>query len=456
MKTTSIPFGFVVLGISLGVSLFPRAFGETHNVCEKAHGEEGFLARSSPARHGLVQTLVFAPGESQVLKSRPFESTWLSKGSILSVVDQGQSLKLQARKPGEGFLRVGTRLYHIQVVSPSLKKGFLNIKNFLNTRQGLCAFLNPEGFVVVTGRLHRLKDLKDLHPLVKSGEVPWLLKARVSPALRPRVRSFIQEQTRPWLSPHQWRILWHSPLTALVPKDPPLSESASKALKSHGLHLIADPSLLSQPALIEFKLLLVEMRDNQSLKIHSPYGGEAGDRFITRVLDGSFFEKWLQEFQTLQSRGKGHILARAVILNQSGKTAKFLSGGEVPIPHFHPQTGQPALKWKPYGIRLKLKSLADRTGTIHTDLQAEISDVDHSFSSRQAPSLKTHRFHSRLSVKDGETLALTGLVRWQGGKGSSAPWPLFNLPGAGKWLAFKGKLKEQTRLNIFVTPRLIK
>ena len=434
-----------------------RGFDQTPSpACETSQprAEEAFS--NLPARPaGQVQTLVFFPGETRTLKSKPFESTWLSKGSLLSVTDQGRNLKLQARRPGEGFLRVGLKLYHIQVVAPTLKKGFAAITNFLKTRRGLCASLHPEGTVMVTGTLYRLKDFKDLHSLVKGLEVPYLWKADIPLPLRSRVQAFMKEQTRPWLSPHQWKVLWHLPLTALVPEAPPLSEAAEKALQSLGLRLQTDPSLLPQVPLIEIKLLLVEMRDNQSLKVHSPYGGGAGDGFITRVLDGSFFEKWLQEFQTLQSRGRGHILARAVMLNESGKTGKFLSGGEVPIPHFHPQTGQPSVKWKPYGIRLTFKARADRTGTIGLDLQGEISDVDHSFSSREAPSLKTHRFHSHLSVKEGRTLALTGLVRWQGGKSASAPWPLFKLPGVGRGLAFKGRLKEKTRLSIFATPRLI-
>ena len=139
---------------------------------------------------------------------------------------------------------------------------------------------------------------------------------------------------------------------------------------------------------MELKLLLVESSLNNSINTHFPWGNSEEGNFITRILDGHFFQNWLRKFKAMESTGQAKILSQAVLLSESGKSSRFLSGGEVPIPHYHPESGTQTIKWKPYGIQLNFETRADRTQTIHIKVQAEISEVNHSHSGQAAPSLK--------------------------------------------------------------------
>jgi len=158
----------------------------------------------------------------------------------------------------------------------------------------------------------------------------------------------------------------------------------------------------------------------------------------------------------METKGKAHILSEAVLLSESGKKSHFHSGGEVPVPHFNPENGAQSIKWKPYGVHLNFEATADQNDRIHITTQAEISEVNHSYSAHSAPSLKSSRIHSSVTMKNGQSLLLAKLIRRQKGKNNSAPLALFRLPLAGPLLSFKGKIKENTRLNIFISGFLIR
>ncbi len=408
-------------------------------------------------RPSSENTLVLSVGESVRVKTKPFESTYLSQSGLISLRDEGFALVLQARKQGQALLRVGKKVYKIQVVPFHIKDHFQKIKNFLKTKKGLKASLDSS-VIFVTGRLHRIRDYKDLAEFSKIHKLVYQFEAYVQPHQQAPLTSYIKNQMQPLLPPSMYHILWNPSLQALLPSSHLLNETVETLLANHGLKVVKDRTFLPRPPLVELKLVLVETSLNTSLKINVPLnpGSEEGEgHFITRILDKSFFQKWLKEFKSLESRGQGHILARATLLSESGKNSRFLSGGEVPIPHFHSETGKASIQWKPYGIRLNFKARADRKNSIHLKLQAEISEVSHAFSASQAPSLKTNRLNSDLTLKAGQTLALMGIVRLARGKDLSAPWPLSKLPVLGSALSFKGKLKDQTRLSVFVTTRIV-
>jgi len=126
----------------------------------------------------------------------------------------------------------------------------------------------------------------------------------------------------------------------------------------------------------------------------------------------------------MEQKGLAHILSRATLLTEHGRSASFHSGGEVPIPDFHPETGQATIRWKPYGIQLNFESKTDWNNNIHIQVQAETSEVDHSQSANTSPSIKNNKINTSLVLKTGHTIALTTLVRRQGGKSFSAPLPV--------------------------------
>ncbi len=405
--------------------------------------------RGNDETHGKdeKQTLILEKGESLSLPSPSFEKIWLSKGGIISVQDAGSSLNIQARKEGEVLLNLGSRLYLIQVLSTEKKKNLIAINEFLSNRMGLKARLVKDQ-IRIQGQLYRTKDFIDLAKMAETLNLNYIFEAEVEPTLRPKLQKYIHKNITDLPS---LVFLWQKPLTALVPNDPSLINFYKTKLKHFGIAVKTDPSLLPSPPLIKLKILLVESSANHSFQSHINWG----EKVINRLLDGSLFKQILSEFKAMEDKGKARIFSETTLLSESGKKSHFHSGGEVPVSHFNPESGTQSIKWKPYGIQLNFEAKADRNNRIHIDTQASISEVNHSHSARSAPSLKSSRIHSSLTMQSGQSLLLSKLIRRQKGKSHSAPLIISQLPWAGPVLSFKGKIKENTRLSIFITAHII-
>ncbi len=394
------------------------------------------------------QILLLEKGQTIKLSSPFFEKIWLSKAGVISLQDRGSFVIIQAKNKGEVLLNLDSRLYLIQVLSETQKKNLTVVNELLSNRMGLTAYWKKDQ-LRIQGQVYRLKDFIDLSKTAGKLNLNYRFEAEVAPSLRPQLQQYIQKSIKNL--PHPV-LLWEKPLTALIPDDNSLKNLYQTKLKPFGIAIQPDSSLLPSPPLIKIKVLLVESSNNHAFQTHIDWG----ENTINRLLDGSLFKNLLSTFKAMENKGHAQILSSAELLSESGKESYFHSGGETPIPYFNPESGAQGIKWKPYGIRLSFKTQTDQTEKIHIKTHASISEVDHAHSVRSAPSLKSSSINSSVTMKSGQSLLLSKLIRRQKGKAHSAPMEVFRLPFAGKLLSFKGKIKEHTRLNIFITALLLK
>ncbi len=427
------------------------------SLAEDRHSQEGHNLphgnpnqAKTPAEAEDRQLILLQPGDLVNIPSPALERVWLSRGGIISVQDKGAVLGIQARKTGEVLLNVGSRLYLVQVLSGEKKLKLKAVNEFLSGRMGLKArFIKDK--IHIQGRLYRAQDFIDFSEKARDWDLDWLFSAEVPPFLQKKLNAYIKQEITSMgennhLSPPT--LLWQQPLTALVPSSDNKNLLYQARLKRFGVTIKKDPLLLSSPPLIRLTILMVESSADHSLQTHIDFEP------LSRLLDGKIFANLLSSFKSLESKGKARIFSKVELLTESGKNARFHSGGEVPIPYFNPETGTQSIKWKPYGIQLSFKAVADRHKKIRIDAQMEISEVDHSYSARSAPSIKAGRISSSVTMRAGQSLLLSKLIRRQSGKNRSAPVEFFRLPLAGPLLSFKGKTNEQTRLSVFVTADL--
>ncbi len=407
-----------------------------------------FVNTGASAKENSI--IVLAVGESTQLPAPAGASVWLSTGKVISIREQTFQIIIQAKKIGETLLNIGRTLYHVQVLSKENKAKWIYLNQFLRNRMGLNLNVIKEKFYI-TGQLLRIKDFEDLAQLCQKYNIEYFFQAKVSVDLQGSLKQFLKKQ----ISQQQevLHVLWEEkPLTILLSNQHPYLKFYKRIFKNQGLEVREDPSMISNLPGIELKLLLVESSHNDSFQVHLNWGAQ----FMSRLLNPNLFRDILSSVQTMEQKGLAHILSQTTLLTEHGKPANFHSGGEVSIPDFHPETGEGTVKWKPYGIQLDFESKTDWNSNIHINVKAEISEVNHSQSARTSPSIKNSRINTSLVLKSGETIALTTLVRRQGGKSFSAPLPVSRLPLAGNFLSFKGKLKERTHLSIFVTATLKK
>ena len=156
----------------------------------------------------------------------------------------------------------------------------------------------------------------------------------------------------------------------------------------------------------------------------------------------------------LAKDGKARFLATPKLIVQSGEKASFLVGGEIPIAQ---STGMSSsVDWKKYGTELEIAPNVKNDGKIFVDLQATVSDLDYSHMSGGYPSLLSKKAKTNLTVNDGSTFAIAGLLSHKlADNVSKVPW-LGNMPMFG--FLFKKTKKEDVRTEtiIFITPHILK
>lgn len=119
----------------------------------------------------------------------------------------------------------------------------------------------------------------------------------------------------------------------------------------------------------------------------------------------------------LRSEGAATLLAEPVILATDGQKAKFLAGGElpVPVPYLNTQGGTSTLgyTYKPYGVTLEFTAQILDGGRVRLQLAPEVSAVDRSqaveFAGARVPALSTRKAETTVVLAFGESVAIAGL-----------------------------------------------
>jgi pilus assembly protein CpaC len=150
--------------------------------------------------------------------------------------------------------------------------------------------------------------------------------------------------------------------------------------------------------------------------------------------------------------GATRVLARPTLVTASGQKAEFLAGGEIPVPIVTMDRIQ--IEWKQYGVRLVITPTIDITA-IQTLIEAEVSQIDPSVAVMNIPGFLTRRVKTQVSVKDGETIVLGGLLQRFEGKDVSKVPLLGHIPIIGELFKSRSFQEKKTDLVIFITPRLI-
>ncbi len=119
----------------------------------------------------------------------------------------------------------------------------------------------------------------------------------------------------------------------------------------------------------------------------------------------------------LRSDGAATLLAEPVILATDGQRARFLAGGElpVPVPYLNTQGGTSTLgyTYKPYGVTLEFTGQILDGDRVRLQLAPEVSAVDRGqaveFAGARVPALTTRKVETTVILNFGESVAIAGL-----------------------------------------------
>ena len=161
--------------------------------------------------------------------------------------------------------------------------------------------------------------------------------------------------------------------------------------------------------------------------------------------------------QALASQNKIKVLSRPNITTMSGEEAEILIGGELPIPTS--KDGEISVEWKPYGIKLKIKPQVDQESKITSKVEAEVSGIDASVSvptsAGKIPGLISRKASTMLSVPDGQTMAIGGLMNSDESKVITKVPILGDIPIIGEFFKHTSNSKDKRELMILITPTIV-
>jgi pilus assembly protein CpaC len=150
------------------------------------------------------------------------------------------------------------------------------------------------------------------------------------------------------------------------------------------------------------------------------------------------------------------ILAKPKLLTSRGKSASFLSGGEVPVVTVNTQ-GQASVQWKSYGVNLEIDPKTGKDGAIEARIKAEVSNLDYSnavnYGQGAIPAIKTRRAETNINVEPDNTVVIAGLIENQENKTTSGVPVLSGIPFLGELFKTTNSAERKSELVIFVTPR---
>ncbi|MDB5764478.1 MAG: flp pilus assembly protein secretin CpaC [Herminiimonas sp.] len=154
-----------------------------------------------------------------------------------------------------------------------------------------------------------------------------------------------------------------------------------------------------------------------------------------------------------KNNGDAYMLAEPELSARSGGEAKFLAGGQIPLPAIS-SLGGGSVEFKDYGVRLSIKPVADDQGNIMASVKTEISSIDSSVSVQGIPGFLTRQSETEVNVKNGETIVMSGLVNTDMSNDTTRVPGISNIPVLGRLFRSDNFKSGRTDLVILVTPTI--
>jgi len=161
----------------------------------------------------------------------------------------------------------------------------------------------------------------------------------------------------------------------------------------------------------------------------------------------------------LKGQALSRLLATPTLVTSSGQAARFIVGGEFPVP-VAGDSGSVAIQFKEVGVKLEFTPTIIGKEVISLVVEPEISSLDYTVAVKSGgvyvPGVKTRKGLATLTLRDGQTFAMAGLLKEESSKNINKIPFLGDLPILGGLFTSKEFSKDETELVVMVTPRLVK
>lgn len=151
----------------------------------------------------------------------------------------------------------------------------------------------------------------------------------------------------------------------------------------------------------------------------------------------------------------------------NNQTARLQVGNQVPVRTQQSQSTDDAnspvisnIEYKDTGVILKVTPRINSNSDVSMDVQQEVSSIVENAASSEAdalaPTISTRRIGSIVSVANGQTVVLGGLIQENQQNGRGGVPVLQDIPLLGNLFSSTTNSRDRTELVVFITPRVIR
>lgn len=173
------------------------------------------------------------------------------------------------------------------------------------------------------------------------------------------------------------------------------------------------------------------------------------------------------QLNALDQVGLSHTLAEPNLIAVSGETAKFLAGGEFPVPVSRDQYGNITVSFKDFGVGLTFTPVVESENRISLQLATEVSELTTTGSfllagsaqnltgSIDIPALAVRRAQTTVELPSGGSFAVAGLLQHTTKQVIDAFPGLKEMPVLGALFRSRDFQNNETELVMIVTAYVV-
>jgi pilus assembly protein CpaC len=164
----------------------------------------------------------------------------------------------------------------------------------------------------------------------------------------------------------------------------------------------------------------------------------------------------------LKSLNLARSLAEPNLVTLNGQPANFQVGGQFPVPVVTgaTNTGLQGVEFVPFGVQLSFVPVVTDKNRIRLQLQAIVSTRDESIGTTigtdtNVAGLNSRNFQTTVELREGQTLAIAGLIQNNfGGRSDRVPFA-GDIPVLGRLFSSDSNSFDEQELVVLVTPHLV-
>lgn len=154
----------------------------------------------------------------------------------------------------------------------------------------------------------------------------------------------------------------------------------------------------------------------------------------------------------LQQRGVLRLLSEPTLVTMSGRPATFVAGGEFAVPTVVGSVGLNAVTtdFRAFGVIISFMPIVLDKDRIRLEVAPEFSQINNQLDVGQTPGLNVRAVTTTVEMREGQTLAIAGLL-----EDTMAGNTTGNIPLLSQIFGRRDITRSETELIILVTPELV-